>query len=80
MSTTEFVATVNEYFREAGVGWKLENGSILSRGDEEFENQTTTAIAVPADATYKSAGQELHQAIADLSRRPRPDLTGSLVH
>lgn len=76
----EFENTVNQYFREAGIGWKLENGSILSRGDEEFEVQTSTAATLLAEAGHNTAGQELHQAISDLSRRPEPDLTGAIQH
>ncbi len=79
-ATAEFAETVNKYFREAGIGWKLENGLILSRGDEEFEDQTANAAGVLAEAGYRTATQELHQAIADLSRRPEPDLTGAIQH
>jgi hypothetical protein len=79
-ATAEFAESVNGYFREAGIGWKLEDGLILSRGDEEFENQTTVAAEVLSDAGSRTATQELHQAIADLSRRPAPDLTGAIQH
>jgi hypothetical protein len=79
-ASAEFSESINQYFKEAGVGWKLEKGSILSRGDEEFENQTMTAITALADAGYKTATAEFHHAIQDLSRRPEPDLTGAIQH
>lgn len=79
-ATVQFAESVNQYFREEGVGWKLENGSVVSRGEEEFEIQTGTAITVLADAGSRTAKLELHQAISDLSRRPEPDLTGAIQH
>jgi hypothetical protein len=76
----DFEQEMNEFFHEEGIGWKLVDGKIVSRGDEEFETQTTMAAEVLAEAGYHTAMQELHQAITDLSRRPEPDLTGAIQH
>jgi hypothetical protein len=76
----DFPQSINDYFREAGIGWKLENDSVVSRGDEQFETQTTIATDVLASAGCCTATQELHHAITDLSRRPEPDLTGAIQH
>ncbi|MGJ5818781.1 AbiJ-NTD4 domain-containing protein [Paludibaculum fermentans] len=78
--SAEFMESVNGYFREEGIGWKLENGAVVSRGDEEFESQTANAAEVLSGAGYSTATEELHQARADLSRRPTPDLTGAIQH
>ena len=64
--SAEFTDAINQYFREEGVGWKLDSGTIVSRGDEEFEIQTITAASVLREAGYPTATLELHQAIADL--------------
>jgi hypothetical protein len=71
---------MNEFFREQGIGWKLVDGKVVSRGDEEFETETMAAAETLAEAGYGTATQELHHAIADLSRRPEPDLTGAIQH
>ena len=79
-AATDFQQEMNDFFREKGVGWKMVDGKIVSRGDEEFENQTAVAAEVLSDAGSRTATQELHQAITDLSRRPAPDLTGAIQH
>lgn len=79
-ATVQFAEAVNQYFKEEGVGWKLEDGSVVSRGEEQFEIQTATATTVLANAGFHTAKLELHQAISDLSRRPEPDLTGAIQH
>jgi len=79
-AATDFEQEMNDFFREDGIGWKMVDGKIVSRGDEEFETLTIVAAEVLAEAGYQTATQELHQAIADLSRRPDPDLTGAIQH
>jgi hypothetical protein len=76
----DFEQYMNDFFREEGIGRKMVDGKIVSRGDEEFETQTTAAAEVLGGAGYHTATQELHQAITDLSRRPEPDLTGAIQH
>ena len=71
---------VNEYFLEAGVGWKLVHGALESRGPEAFEVTVTSAATALLEARMPTAQQEIHEALRDLSRRPTPDVTGAIQH
>lgn len=75
-----WAASVNEYFVEAGVGWRLIDGQLESRGQEAFETAVDTARRALNDAGLATARQEIHEALHDLSRRPEPDLTGAVQH
>lgn len=77
---TKWELLVNGYFSEAGVGWKLENGELVSRGHEAFEQSVGSAVAACETADFPTARQEIHEALLDLSRRPEPDLTGAIHH
>ena len=76
----QWTEAVNEYFVEAGVGWRLANGRLESRGQEAFESVVDNARSALQDATLMTARQEIHEALQDLSRRPQPDLTGAVQH
>ena len=76
----QWAEAVNEYFAEAGVGWRLVNGRLESRGQEAFESVVDNARSALQDATLMTARQEIHEALQDLSRRPQPDLTGAVQH
>ncbi len=71
---------VNEYFIEVGVSWKMANGLLESRGPEAFEATVHSAREALAGAELRTARQEIHEALRDLSRRPEPDLTGAIQH
>lgn len=76
----KFEDEINDYFRINGIGWKLENGRIETRGDIAFENSLNKAVGVLQDSGLKTATTELQEAIHDLSRRPTPDITGAIQH
>lgn len=76
----EFADEVNEYFKGNGIGWKFENGIIVFRGDETFEKDLRKTEAVLAESNLNTARNEMREAITDLSRRPKPDITGSIQH
>jgi hypothetical protein len=73
-------ALINEYFIEAGVGWRLVNGLLESRGPEAFEEAVDTARHSLEERGLPTARQEIQEALRDLSRRPEPDLTGAVQH
>lgn len=75
-----FEQELNEYFIEHGIGWKVVNGLIEYRGTEAFEVVVKAAQSTEQDAGLVTASKELHQAIADLSRMPSPDVTGAIQH
>lgn len=75
-----FIREVNEYFIENGIGWKIENEQIEIRGDEIFEKAVEAVIPVLENAELHTAKTEIKEALADLSRRPDPDVTGAVQH
>ena len=77
---TSFAAEINAYFVEEGIGWQLVDGQIVTRGPEAFESIVTAAVAALDHTERTTAAGHLHEALADLSRRPRADLTGAIFH
>jgi hypothetical protein len=75
-----FERTLNEFFEHSGVGWRLDNGKITSRGSEVFEASIKAVIPVMVESGLQTAEREIHEALTDLSRRPKPDLTGAIQH
>jgi hypothetical protein len=75
-----FVKEVNEYFVLNGIGWKIENDQIETRGDEVFEKAIDKVVATLDKAKLRTAKTEIKEAIHDLSRRPTPDITGAIQH
>lgn len=75
-----FTTELNEFFIEHGIGWKLIDGRIEMRGSESFEQVLNSAKETEHQHGHITASKELHQAIADLSRRPSPDPTGAIQH
>lgn len=75
-----FEQELNNYFRRRGIGWQLSEGQVQTRGPEAFERTVQTAATALAEGNRPTAAQEIHQALQDLSRRPKPDVTGSVQH
>lgn len=75
-----FSDELNKLFRKAGIGWQLTDGQIQVRGPEAFEDSMSQANGLLAEAGRATAAKEIHQALADLSRRPEADVTGALQH
>jgi hypothetical protein len=76
----QFESELNAYFRKNGIGWQLAEGKIQVRGAEAFEQTISAARVELADGGRQTAANEIHQALADLSRRPDADVTGALQH
>ena len=75
-----FSNEINEYFITNGIGWKIVNGLIETRGDEVFETAVKTVVTVLEIAKLQTAKTEIKEALIDLSRRPTPDITGAIQH
>lgn len=75
-----FTTEINEYFVTNGIGWKIVNGQIETRGDEVFETAVKTVVTVLETAKLQTAKTEIREALNDLSRRPTPDITGAIQH
>lgn len=79
-NAAQFTKDINEYFLINGIGWKIENGLVETRGDELFETSIKTAVSVLETARLETAHNEIKEALQDLSRRPTPDITGAIQH
>lgn len=75
-----FEVEINKYFRQAGIGWQLSKGKIETRGSEAFELSLAEVVTELESSGRRTAANEVHQAILDLSRRPQPDVTGAIQH
>ncbi len=75
-----FESAVNDYFRENGIGWQLKNGRVETRGEQTFEAVFHEAEESLDSAELPTAKNELAEAIHDMSRRPKPDLSGAVHH
>jgi AbiJ N-terminal domain 4 len=76
----DFQNLLNSYLRHAGIGWELRGDKIVSRGSEAFETIIRKAAPVLTESGQETARREIHEAVADLSRRPHPDVTGAIQH
>lgn len=75
-----FSEEINEFFVNNGIGWKLVDGLIQTRGDEVFETAVKSVTTVLDSAKLRTAKAEIAEALRDLSRRPEPDITGAIQH
>jgi len=76
----DFSNEINAYFREKGIGWKMADGLIEARGQEDFEEAVKEVVTELGKKNLSTAKTEIKEALQDLSRRPTPDLTGSIQH
>jgi hypothetical protein len=75
-----FAERLNQFFREKGIGWQIQDGKITFRGSEVFQESTREAILTLTHTGRESAANEIHEALRDISRRPEPDITGAIQH
>lgn len=75
-----FADAIEDFFIEEGIGWRLEDGQIVVRGDEGFESVVKDATDALRESRRSTAAGHLHEALHDLSRRPEPDLAGAIYH
>lgn len=64
-----FAAELNAALVEEGVGWQLQNGLIVTRGSEAFEQIVSAARATLAAKARATAASHLHEALLDLTGR-----------
>ena len=76
----EFEEEINAFFVEEGIGWQLSNGQIVTRGQEAFETVVNEAEKALESSKRPTAASHIHEALQDLSRRPKPDLPGAIYH
>lgn len=76
----KFTVGVNSYFVEEGIGWQLSDGQVVTRGTEAFESVVAGAEKALKKSGRPTAAGHIHEALQDLSRRPKPDLPGAIYH
>jgi AbiJ N-terminal domain 4 len=76
----DYVTLTNTFFEENGYAYRLVRGKLEYRGEESFELAVMTADAALTDAGVSTAREEIHKALEDLSKRPKPDLSGAVQH
>ena len=75
-----FQNRLNQFLRENGIGWQMTDGQVVYRGSEAFTGMTREAAKVLTESGRSAAAREIHEALADISRRPSPDVTGAIQH
>jgi hypothetical protein len=75
-----FAYEINSYFIEEGIGWQLVDGQVVTRGTEAFESVVADAEKALKKTGRPTAASHIHEALQDLSRRPKPDLAGAIYH
>lgn len=76
----EFADLLNDFFCENGIGWEMREGRIVYRGSEIFAQTNREAVKVLAESSRPQAANEMQEALRDISRRPKPDITGAMQH
>jgi len=77
---TRWEELINEYFFEVGIGWQMIQGQLETRGPEAFAVSVDSARKTLEEGGFDTSRREIHEALRDLSRRPDPDLTGTIHH
>jgi hypothetical protein len=75
-----FEKDINAYFINKGIGWKLINGAIITRGDSILENDLKEVGIILEEKGLHTSKMEITEAISDLSRRPKAEITGAIQH
>lgn len=76
----KFQSDLNVFFIENGIGWQIADGRIEVRGPEVIQQAVNKTKELLNSTGQKTAQQELHEALVDLSRRPEPDISGAIQH
>ena len=76
----KFAERLNQFFRENGIGWELQDGHVVFRGSEVFTKSTEKAVVALSETARTRASNEMQEALRDISRRPQPDITGAIQH
>ena len=79
-NSSQFDERLNQFFAEHGIGWQMDSGQIVYRGSEAFSGAMQTAVDILKQTGRSAAAREIHEALRDISRRPKPDVTGAIQH
>lgn len=76
----EFERRLNDFFVENGIGWELRKGKITYRGSGAFARSVHEVPDLLDESGFTRAANEMQEAVKDISRRPKPDITGAIQH
>lgn len=71
---------LNRTLEECSVGWRMVSARFEVRGDEAVQAVQDRSLTQIAESGLTVATSEMKEAIAALSRRPVPNLSGAVVH
>jgi hypothetical protein len=71
---------LNRTLEECSVGWRMVNARFEVRGDEAVQAIQDRSLTQISESGLGVATSEMKEAIADLSKRPEPDLSGAVHH
>lgn len=77
---TLYAEEINRAFIEDGIGWKLADGQIVTRGDEAFEAVVAEAHRSLVASARPTAASHIKDALECMSRRPKPNASGAVFH
>ena len=75
-----YESELNRTLEECSVGWRMVNARFEVRGDEAVQAIQDRSLTQIAESGLAVATSEMKEAIADLSKRPEPDLSGAVHH
>lgn len=75
----KFTEIINNHFLKEGIGWKLEEGKVLYRGEPSFESITYEVVHQLSISETEKSANEFKEAFTCLSRKPNPDLSGAII-
>jgi hypothetical protein len=76
----KFDGLVSDLMVDIGLGWKLDDGLLKTRGEESYEKHLSLVMDALAETHRSTAITEMKEAIRDVSRRPSPDNSGAIQH
>ena len=71
---------LNRYFLHAGIGWHLERGKLVTRGDDSFQGTLKTAESVLRETSRPTSADHIRSALSALSERPEANTSGAVFH
>ena len=75
-----FTRSVNQYFCDNGIGWRLVGEEVIARGDDAFQEAVATAASRLRETERPTAANHIRSAVRALSERPKANTPGAVAH
>ena len=76
----QFENGINDYCAMHGIGWKMSQGRFQVRGELAEDTFNQHVVEELVQSGKHTTANELKEAFKDLSKRPKPDVTGAVQH